>query len=38
MKDISEDGWAKKMDDVKIGEILLPGEESEQEAKARRNS
>ena len=26
----------KKMDDVKIGEILLPGEESEQEAKARK--
>jgi uncharacterized membrane protein YkvA (DUF1232 family) len=24
------------MDDVKIGEILLPGEESEQEAKARK--
>jgi len=25
-----------KMDDIKIGEILLPGEESEQEAKARK--
>ena len=25
-----------KMDDVKIGEILLPGEESEQEQKARK--
>ncbi|WP_428426560.1 YkvA family protein [Pararhizobium sp.] len=24
------------MDDIKIGEILLPGEESEQEAKARK--
>jgi uncharacterized membrane protein YkvA (DUF1232 family) len=36
MTDISQDGWAKKMDDVKIGEILLPGEESEQEAKARK--
>ena len=25
-----------KMDDIKIGEILLPGEESDQEAKARK--
>lgn len=25
-----------KMDNIKIGEILLPGEESEQEAKARK--
>ena len=25
-----------RMDDIKIGEILLPGEESEQEAKARK--
>lgn len=27
---------ALRMDDVKIGEILLPGEESEQEAKAKK--
>lgn len=28
------DNGSDKMDDVKIGEILLPGEESEQEARA----
>jgi uncharacterized membrane protein YkvA (DUF1232 family) len=27
---------SRKMDDVKIGEILLPGEESEQEARASK--
>lgn len=30
------DNGSDKMDDVKIGEILLPGEESEQEARAKR--
>ena len=29
-------GGDERMDDVKIGEILLPGEESEQETKARK--
>ena len=30
------DNGSHKMDDVKIGEILLPGEESEQEARAHK--